>query len=64
MTRFEKLVSGGPEAMAILIAKTKLASFKKAFEAIGVEYDLPQDKYEEILVEHYKYLAEECEEEE
>lgn len=62
MTKYEKLVSGGPEALAYLMAKTKLECFKQAFAAIGAEYDLPADKYDEILKEHYEYLVSECEE--
>ena len=62
MTNFEKLVSGGPYALAYLMAKTKLECFTQAFAAIGVEYDLPDDKYDEILKDHYEYLISECEE--
>ena len=59
MTKFEKIVEGGPELLADILTRSKIVFAETALESAGLEYEFLDDGYERLFKEHYKFLTSE-----
>lgn len=63
MTKFEKIMEGGPELLAKMFADSKILFAVKALEQVGVEYELKDEAREKLFKLHYEFLTSEHKEE-
>ena len=64
MTNFDKLVSGGPEAVAYAFTRAKVAAIRRTLAKAGIEYSGPSNGvFQQVFKEHYDWLTAEYKEE-
>lgn len=56
MTNFDAIVAGGPEAVALLSTRAKVAAIEKTCEQFGVEFSVSHETFERVYKEHLDYL--------
>ena len=59
MTKFEKIIEGGPEVLAKMFADSKILFAVKALEEVGIDYELQDEAREKLFRLHYEYLTSE-----
>lgn len=64
MTRFEKIVSGGPELLAKVLAESKIVFAEGALKAAGLAHTVSDETRNELFRLHYEHLISEYEEKE
>ncbi len=60
MTEYEKIVAGGPLALATLITESKIRAITKSFNKLGLDYELEDGLKQNMIDMHLKMLNREC----
>ena len=64
MTKFEKIVQGGPELLAKILTESKIRFAEGALKAAGIEHEVSDETRDEMLRLHYLMFTSEYEEKE
>lgn len=62
MTKFEKIVEGGPELLAKILVESKIYFAEGALKAAGLEYKVSDETRNELFRLHYEILISEYKE--
>ena len=52
MTNFDAIVTGGPETLAFLLTKSKIAAMEKICKEFGVAFSVSDETFEQVRKEH------------
>lgn len=55
-TRFDEIVSKGPEYLAVLLAVSKITAMEKLCEKLGIPYECSEQLQDEIIMEYLEVL--------
>lgn len=64
MTKFEKIVEGGPELLAKILVESEIYFAEGALKAAGLEHKVPDETRNELFRLHYESLISEYKEKE